>query len=64
MRKDENGNECPATLGEYRDMCAALAPNSKAVEWLDGKIAEQGRDEEVVAADSQVRMILMPMLIQ
>lgn len=64
MRKDENGGECPATLGEYRDMCLALSSeDSQAVKFLDDKIAEQGRDEKVIAADSQMRMMLMPMLV-
>jgi len=65
MRQDENGQECPATLGEYRDMCAALGgENCKAVKMLDDKIAEQGRDEEVIMPDSQMRMVLMPMLLE
>lgn len=62
MRVDENGHECPATLGEYRDLCAAMSPNSAAVGFLDRKIADQGRDELVIASDLQMRMILMPML--
>ena len=66
MRQDEDGNECPATLGEYRDLCAALAPKSKAVALLDAKIAKSrlGRNETVVAADSQMRVLLMPMLLE
>lgn len=67
MRKDEEGNPCPATLGEYRDLCAAVGlEGNKAVQFLDGKIAESpnGRDEEVIAADSQMRMLLMPMMVQ
>lgn len=64
MRKDEEGNECPATLGEYRDLCAAIAPESEAVRYLDGKILEQGRDEKVIQADSQMRALLMPKLVQ
>lgn len=65
MRKDENGQACPATLGEYRDMCLALTgEDSKAVKFLDEKIKEQGRDEKVIAADSQMRMVLMPMLLE
>jgi hypothetical protein len=66
MRQDEAGHPCPATLGEYRDICASLAPNSRAVQFLDGKIAESpnGRDEIVVADDSQMRALLMPMLIE
>lgn len=64
MRKDENGDPCPSTLGEYRDMCAAIGGEMcKAVAFLDKKISNYGRDEEVVAPDSQVRMLLMPMLV-
>jgi len=64
MRKDENGDPCPATLGEYRDMCAAIGGEKcKAVAFLDQKIAKFGRDEEVITPDSQVRMLLMPMLL-
>ncbi len=64
MRTDENGDACPATLGEYRDLCAALGGDTcRAVKFLDTKIAEQGRDETVIAADSQMRAILMPMLL-
>jgi hypothetical protein len=65
MRKDEIGEPCPSTLGEYRDMCAALgAKDNKAVLFLDKKIEDQGRDAEVIAADSQMRMLLMPMLME
>lgn len=67
MRKDEAGNDCPETLGEYRDLVVAFSPfgeKSKAAQFLDEKIAEQGRDEKVVAPDSQMRMLLMPMLLQ
>jgi hypothetical protein len=65
VRKDEEGNPCPSTLGEYRDMCRALGgEDSKAVEFLDKQIAKQGRDEEVVAADLQMRMLLVPMIME
>lgn len=64
MRKDENGDPCPATLGEYRDLCVAIGGvGCRAVRFLDERIAEQGRDEPVVAADSQMRALLMPMLL-
>lgn len=64
MRKDEQGNVCPATLGEYRDMVAAIAgENNKAVWFLDQKIKEEGRDEIVIAPDSQMRMVLLPMML-
>lgn len=65
MRTDENGNECPATLGEYRDLCAEFGGEEcRAVRWLDDKIAvaTRGRDEPVLAADTQMRCVLMPML--
>lgn len=65
MRQDENGNECPATLGEYRDMCVAIGGEScPAARLLDEKILDQGRDEPVLASDSQMRMLLMPMLVR
>lgn len=71
MRTDEMHQPCPETLGEYRDLCAAFGraagvPHNAAVEFLDGKIAEspRGRDEPVLAADAQMRAILMPMLLQ
>ena len=67
MRKDDEGNPCPSTLGEYRKMCAALGvDNNAAVALLDKKIAESpnGENEEVIAADSQMRMLLFPLLIK
>ena len=65
MRTDEEGNQCPATLGEYRDLCASIGgEKSPAVAFLDKKIAETSRDEEVIATDSQMRVVLMPMLLQ
>lgn len=65
MRKDEKGNRCPETLGEYRDLCEALGgEDCAAVEFLDNKIKDQGRDEKVMQPDSQMRAILMPMIIR
>jgi len=67
MRKDEQGQECPATLGEYRDLCAALmGEDNAAVELLDKKIEDnpKGRDDEVIAADSQMRLLLMPLMLK
>jgi hypothetical protein len=65
MRKDEEGNECPGTLGEYRDLIASIiGENNKAVWFLDQKIKEQGRDEVVIASDLQMRNMLMPMMIE
>lgn len=64
MRLDEGGRPCPSTLGEYRDLCEALGvPNCQAVKFLDAKIAEQGRDAPVLAPDSQMRALLVPMLL-
>lgn len=66
MRIDEDNNECPSTLGEYRRMCVALGGEScKAVKFLDDKIADSpgGVDEEVMVHDSQMRFLLMPMLV-
>lgn len=66
MRKDEQGNECPATLGEYLDACLrVMGPDNAAVVFLNTKIAESagGRDELVLADDSQMRALLMPMLL-
>jgi hypothetical protein len=66
MRTDEEGNACPATLGEYRDLCAAIGGENCAAVWfLDRKIAAAttGRDDLVVIPDSQARALLMPLLI-
>lgn len=66
MRKDESGNPCPETLGEYRNLCTAIGgENCRAVRFLDRKINESphGCDEKVMQADSQVRMLLMPLLL-
>lgn len=65
MRKDEAGNSCPETLGEYRDLVMALCGDeaNPAVKFLDRKIADQGRDEKVIVHDSQMRMMLIPMMM-
>lgn len=65
MRTDEAGNSCPETLGEYRDLVMALCgdENNPAVKFLDRKIADQGRDEKVMAPDGQMRMILIPLMM-
>lgn len=69
MRTDEKGDSCPETLGEYRDLCLAISPlreKSQAVLFLDTRIeeAEQGREESVITSDSQMRGVLMPMLLK
>ena len=44
MRRDENGDPCPETLGEYRELCVDLGvPNNAAVAFLDDKIAEKSQ---------------------
>jgi hypothetical protein len=66
MRTDENGHPCPATLGEYRDLCVALSPlgdECAAVKLLDGRIAKDGRDELVIVHDCQMRALLFPMML-
>jgi hypothetical protein len=63
MRKDENGQDVPGTLGEYLAICEGLGgPDCKAVAFLKKKIADQGEDMEVIAPDSQMRALLTPML--
>lgn len=66
MRTDEENNPCPETLGEYRDLCAALGGEGcAAVKLLDEKIAAdpEGRNAKVITPDSQVRAVLMPRLL-
>lgn len=62
MRTDENGNPCPATLGEYYDLCMALGGPNAATELLGMHIARDGRDDPVVQGDAQMRVLLMPLL--
>jgi len=64
MRLDEEGNEVPSTLGEYLDLVSAIAPDSAAVELLEDKIAAnpKGRGDLVIAADSQMRFLLYPLM--
>ena len=66
MRLDEGGNSCPATLGEYHGLVNALAPDSRAAQFLQQKIDTDpdGVDAQVMAADSQMRALLMPMMLQ
>jgi ribosomal protein L37E len=66
MRTDEQGQPCPATLGEYRDLVFALVRDveSPAVKMLDEKIAEQGRDELVLVSDYQMRVVLFELMRQ
>ena len=65
MRKGEQGDIVPSTLGEYRDLCDAIGGNDcAAVKFLDEKIAKQGRDAVVVCGDNEMRTILFPMLLK
>jgi hypothetical protein len=55
----------PKTLGHYRDLLIVIAgADSKAVEYLDKVIARhpRGRDEPVVADESQMLHMLGSML--
>lgn len=65
MRTDENGNQVPGTLFEYRDLCKAIGgPECAAVKLLEKKIEENGgKDDEVIQPDSQMRVLLMPLLV-
>lgn len=67
MRKDEFGNTCPETLGEYRQMIEFLSigRSNAALEFLDKKIEESpnGSDEIVIASDLEMRSLLIPMLL-
>lgn len=65
MRTDEAGQKCPETLGEYRELCAAIAgEDNEAVRYLDQKIKAQGAEEKVVAPDEQMRALLIPMMYE
>jgi hypothetical protein len=66
VRLDEEGHTCPSTLGEYLQLCRAIGGEEcPAVAWLKQKIeaSPNGEDEVVLASDSQMRMLLMPMLV-
>lgn len=64
MRTDESGNVCPETLGEYREYCEAVGiKNNAALKYLDEKIEKQGADQRVIAADWEMRSLLLPMLM-
>jgi hypothetical protein len=48
-----------ATLGNYREIARlAFGEDSPAVAFLDKKIAEQGADEEVIAPENQMLLML------
>lgn len=56
----------PKTLGDYRDLCAALAgEDSRAVKFFDDKIKqsiENGRDEKVIADESQMMFLVAELI--
>ncbi len=57
MQKLSTGED--STLGNYRKMAVAVfGDSSPAVKFLDDKIVAQGEDEEVIASESQVLMML------
>ncbi|MDX7711796.1 hypothetical protein [Aeromonas caviae] len=65
MRKLSTGHD--STLGNYRKMAVAVfGEDSKAVQFLDNKIAESpnGEDEEVIVAESQAVSMLGQLHIQ
>jgi len=62
MRRDEQGNEVPHTLGEYLKLVSMLAPTSKAADLLREKIKEHGEDKECAASDYTMRQILIPLM--
>lgn len=67
MRTDENNNPCPETLGEYYDFCEAFfGASNKSCLFLLEKIKESpiGRDEKVLASDSQVREVLFHLAVK
>jgi hypothetical protein len=52
----------PSTLGTYKKMCILFGP--KAEEFIQNKIDESpnGEDEEVIADESQMLMLLATMI--
>ena len=58
-------NESPRTLGDYRRLCVALGgEDCAAVKFLDVKIAQEGPDEIVLADESQMVALLVPLLVR
>lgn len=55
----------PRTLGDYRDLCAIIGgEDCRAVQFLDDRIKHDrdGRDAVVLADESQMMLLLLPML--
>lgn len=58
MRKDEDGNPCPATLGEYREYCVAFfGEDSEATKFLDEKIKHGSPKDKVIVTDREMREV-------
>lgn len=71
MRKDEYGNDCPATLGEYRQGCVLVGqmkgvPDNKAMQYLDRMITLMPKHEDhvVTLTDAEMRRMLFPMCLE
>jgi len=47
----------PSTLGDWKKFADILG--GKAAEFIDKKIAKEGKDARVIAADSQVILLLV-----
>ena len=58
MRKDDNGVDVPATLGEYETLVADLAPESEARAYLVKKIGELGAEHVVEARHAEMLQLL------
>jgi hypothetical protein len=55
--------ESITTLCEYRDLCALIdGEDSPAVKFFDDRISLHGRDESVVADESQVLALIAHLL--
>ena len=51
------------TLGEYRDFCAMISDeDGPAVKFFDEKIKKQGRDEKVIADETQMLALIGSLL--
>ena len=58
MRKISTGDD--STLGTYRKLALLVGgEGSLAVKFLDKKIAEQGADQEVIAAEDQMIKLIL-----
>jgi hypothetical protein len=65
MRIDPYGESVFETLGEYLRFCKLVGgPDSEAVRFLEAKIKEQGEETKVIAAHSQMMMLLHSMLFK